>query len=288
MQARVLRAPDLPIVDAFLRKHADSSMVLRGNLLADGIEDQGGRYGGVYAGAFAADGALRAVAAHYRVFGNVFPQAEAEDALDAAVACAVQASGTPVRGVIGRRPLVRRAIESLDLSSAPRNYDENEGLYALELDQIRKPALLLDSEVELRALQPSDADFYLDWQRDYETRTLGSPDDAAIRTKCQQDFARLLAAEEPCLLTHAGIPRAKTNFNARLPDMVQVGGVYTPPELRGRGYARAAVALSLIKARSRGAKRALLFTGEHNRSAIAAYTALGFSRIDDFAIVLFR
>src|SRR5690348_4234730 len=108
MYTRVLTAPDLPIVDAFLRKHADSSMVLRSNLLSEGLEDHGGRFGGVYAGAFAADGALRAVAAHYRMFGNIFPQAEADDALDAAVTCVARASGQPVRGVIGLRPLVRR------------------------------------------------------------------------------------------------------------------------------------------------------------------------------------
>jgi predicted GNAT family acetyltransferase len=288
MYARVLQAPDLPVLDAFLRKHADSSMVLRGNLLSDGIEDNGGRYSGVYAGAFDPGGALQGVAAHYRAFGNVFPQAESEAALDAAVSCAVRASGDRVRGVIGLRPLVRRAITRLELQAAPCNYDANEGLYALELSEMRRPALLLDSEVELRAPQASDADFYLEWLRDYEVTTLGAADDDATRARCRDDFERAVARQEPCLLTHAGIPRAKTNFNARLPDMVQIGGVYTPPQLRGRGYARAAVGLSLIKARARGVKRAVLFTGDDNQPAIAAYRALGFERINDFAIVLFR
>ena len=36
----------------------------------------------------------------------------------------------------------------------------------------------------------------------------------------------------------------------RLPDAVQIGGVYTPPQLRGRGYARAVVAGSLLDARA--------------------------------------
>ena len=147
MYARVLQAPDLPVVDAFLRKHADSSMVLRSNLLSDGIEDHGGRYAGVYAGAFGPGGSLRAVAAHYRAFGNVFPQAECEESLDAAVSCVVEQSGDRVRGVIGLRPLVRRAIRRLELDAAPCNYDANEGLYALELDQLHKPALLFDPMV---------------------------------------------------------------------------------------------------------------------------------------------
>jgi len=287
MYARVLQAPDQPTLEAFLCKHKDSSMVLRSNLLADGIEDSGGRFAGVYAGAFDAAGALRAVAAHYRAWGNVFPQAESDEALDAALRCAVDASGLRVRGVIGLRPLVRRAIAYLDLVAARRNYDANEGLYGLDLEQLRKPALLLDPEVELRALQPSDEGFFLEWLHDYEVNLLGAADDDALRATCRADFERKLASGEPCLLTHAGIPRAKTEFNARLPDMVQIGGVYTPPAQRGRGYARSAVALSLIKARARGVARAVLFTGEDNRPAIAAYRSIGFTRIDDFAIVLF-
>jgi len=41
---------------------------------------------------------------------------------------------------------------------------------------------------------------------------------------------------------------------------VQLGGIFTPPEHRGHGYARAAVAASLIAASQRGAFRAVLFT----------------------------
>lgn len=287
MYARVLQAPDQPALEAFLCKHKDSSMVLRSNLLANGIEDGGGRYSGVYAGAFDDGGALRGVAAHYRFWGNVFPQAESDEALAASVRCAVDASGLRVRGVIGRRPLVRQTIAHLELCSAQCNYDANEGLYALDLAELRKPALLLDPDVQLRALEASDEGYFLDWLLDYEVNTLGAPDDEDTRERCRAEYERKLASGEPCVLTHAGIPRARTDFNARLPDMVQVGGVYTPPPLRGRGYARSAVGLSLTQARARGAARAVLFTGDDNHAAIAAYRALGFQRIDDFAIVLF-
>ncbi len=76
-------------------------------------------------------------------------------------------------------------------------------------------------------------------------------------------------------------------FNARLPDCVQIGGVYTPPARRGHGYARAAVAGALLEARDAGATRSILFTGEHNAAARAAYLALGYRVIGDFGLVLF-
>lgn len=75
-----------------------------------------------------------------------------------------------------------------------------------------------------------------------------------------------------------------TAFNARLPEIVQVGGVWTPPELRGRGYARCVIAAHLRVARRSGADRAILFTDEENLPAQRAYEALGFSEIGTYGL----
>jgi predicted GNAT family acetyltransferase len=83
-----------------------------------------------------------------------------------------------------------------------------------------------------------------------------------------------------------GRPVSLSAFNAALPDIVQLGGIYTPPELRGRGYARAAVAASLLAAKQRGVARAVLFTS--NPSAARSYEAVGFQRLGDFGLVLLR
>jgi predicted GNAT family acetyltransferase len=77
-------------------------------------------------------------------------------------------------------------------------------------------------------------------------------------------------------------------FNATLPDVVQVGGVWTPPDLRGRGYGRAVVAGALLAARADGVRRGVLFTGEWNVSAQRAYEALGFARVGDWALLFLK
>jgi predicted GNAT family acetyltransferase len=84
-----------------------------------------------------------------------------------------------------------------------------------------------------------------------------------------------------------GRPLAYSGFNAALPDVVQIGGVYTPPFARARGLARAAVAGSLLKARDGGASRAVLFTDVANVAAQRAYAALGFTAIGDWGIARF-
>ena len=86
------------------------------------------------------------------------------------------------------------------------------------------------------------------------------------------------------LLEDAGQLAAYTAFNARLPDIVQVGGVWTPPPLRGRGYARRAVAGSLLEARSGGTGRAILFTS--SSQAARAYQALGFERTGEYGLLI--
>ena len=90
------------------------------------------------------------------------------------------------------------------------------------------------------------------------------------------------------VLTRHGVPVSYTAFNAKTRGIVQVGGVYTPPALRRNGYARAAVAASLLLAREQGFTRSTLFTSIDNDGAVRAYTTLGYRAVSDFCLLLFR
>ncbi len=89
------------------------------------------------------------------------------------------------------------------------------------------------------------------------------------------------------LVEHHGVPVSFSGFNARLPDVVQIGGVFTPPALRSRGWARAAVASQLAAVIVEGVSRAILFTGEDNPAGQRAYQAIGFRAIGDYGLLLF-
>jgi uncharacterized protein len=70
---------------------------------------------------------------------------------------------------------------------------------------------------------------------------------------------------------------------------VQIGGVWTPPALRGKGYGKSVVAGSLLAARSQGVKRAILFTGDNNQAAQAVYRGIGFLPTGEkYGLVLFE
>ena len=109
-----------------------------------------------------------------------------------------------------------------------------------------------------------------------------SIDDAANRDM----LAGMIEANRLWVLEEAGCLVSMTGFNATLPDVVRVAGVFTPAELRGRSHGRAVVPGSLLDARADGVVEAILFTEAENHPAQRAYESHGFERIGDYEMVM--
>jgi predicted GNAT family acetyltransferase len=82
-------------------------------------------------------------------------------------------------------------------------------------------------------------------------------------------------------------PVAYCAITAGLDGEVNVGAVYTAPELRGRKYAQCAVAGLLRDAARDGMTRACLSAFKGDPAAQAAYAALGFQPAHDWTIARF-
>src|SRR5262245_44156866 len=122
---RILSEADQPVLDAFLLRHADEAMLLRGNLKLAGVEDRGERFQGPYAGAFDAAGALRAVAVHYWR-GTLCAVADEPEALDPALRATVARSARVVTGFVSPRWIVTRARRVLGFEQTPVQTDKAE------------------------------------------------------------------------------------------------------------------------------------------------------------------
>jgi predicted GNAT family acetyltransferase len=70
--------------------------------------------------------------------------------------------------------------------------------------------------------------------------------------------------------------------------MSRIGPVYTPMELRGRGYGRAVTASSAQWALDRGAEHVVLFTDLANQVSNFIYQRIGFRPIADALEVIFH
>lgn len=265
---------DLPDIRAFLTARIDQAMFPLANLRAHGLKT----------GDFASphDHALRiwllgrSVIALTRA-GNLLPCLDGTPDLSA---LRNALSGQVIAGAIGPAASTRPVIAALGIDHLPTATNHDEPGFSLDLSDLIIPDL---PETTLRPISPDDVPLATGWRETYIGEVLGSFGPEA-RSKADAEIAAYRAHDSHRLLWHDGRPVAMTGFNATLPEIVQIGGVYTPAPLRGRGYARRAVALHLDEARAKGVNRSVLFAASD--AAAQAYRSIGFQRAQDFTLFL--
>ncbi|MEY4547818.1 MAG: hypothetical protein RL685_4013 [Pseudomonadota bacterium] len=283
MDARLLGPDDAALLEEFLRAHRDSSMFLLRNLRRAGLADDGERYEAAYAGSFGG-GKLQGVVAHC---WNGFLLLQAPEGLEPALRCVLahtkqQHRDRNISAFIGPTSQVQQARKALGLSAAPTRPSDSEWLYGLDLAELRPPEALRTGFLEYRLPLPREHALLCEWRMAYEVESLGVEPGDELREAAEQYVSDQIEAGQLWVAVTRGTPVSMTAFNAALPDMVQLGGTYTPQVQRGRGFAQVAVAGALLAARERGVQRAVLFTS--NPSAVRTYERVGFRRVGDYAV----
>jgi RimJ/RimL family protein N-acetyltransferase len=85
-----------------------------------------------------------------------------------------------------------------------------------------------------------------------------------------------------------GTPVSMAGLTRSVAGMVRVGSVYTPPALRGRGYAGAVTAAVSRAARDAGVREVVLFTDLANPTSNALYQRLGYRPVEDRVTLSFE
>jgi uncharacterized protein len=286
MHFRQLVPGDEALAEAFLGSRPTTTMILRSNLRKAGLSYSGAAFEGIYVAGFDDEGAITGVAAHYwngnLVLATSDPAAPDGPAF-ALVERVIALSTRAVRGLLGPGADVDAARRASGLTS-PR-HESREVLFALDLADLVIPPALTEQSIETRTPKQDELPMLLEWRMAYAYETSRIADTPQTREEQGRSLAAFHAHGHDVLALAAGQPVAYSGFNAEMPEMVQVGGVWTPPELRGHGYARCAVAGALVAARARGVGRAILFTGTDNLAAQRCYAKLGFQAVGDYALV---
>lgn len=281
---RLLRPGDEAALEAFLACHAAASMFLRSNLRHGGLEDQGAVYQATYAALFSGM-AIAGVAAHC---WNGMLILQAPQGVERVSAAALDASGRAVAGFLGPLAQARAARQGLGFGGRGTTTDSAEVLFRLALDRLQVPKALAKGAVTVRRAVAREYALLAEWRMAYAQETFRRAVSPALGRASRAEVEQLAAEGSLFVLEAEGNPVSCCSFNARLPDTVQIGGVFTPPLQRQRGYARAVVAGALLEARRQGVAEAILFTGLENEAAQATYRALGFETAGDYAIILFE
>jgi GNAT superfamily N-acetyltransferase len=94
-------------------------------------------------------------------------------------------------------------------------------------------------------------------------------------------------------LSHGGIlvweaggrPVSIAGVTRQVAGMLRIGPVYTPPELRGHGYASAVTAAVSLRAREAGAEEVLLYTDLANPTSNSIYQRIGYRPVEDRVVL---
>ncbi|AXI45288.1 hypothetical protein C1J03_04095 [Sulfitobacter sp. SK012] len=265
---------DVDALDAFLSQYAATSMFLRGNLTAHGVGETAHTHGTTYFIHADAEG-FRGVAG---VTNGGYLMCQAPNAPQGfwhSVANAV--TGRKIAGMTGEPAQIEQLSAALGLRADDFAIKDTQPLYQVMIEIVAAPR----DGLTLCKPEPLDVPMLVEWFADHHADT-GMPVPEALGIKgLAQGFVE---KPDAWILRDADQPVAMTALNARVHDVVQVGGVYVPPMLRGHGYGGAAVALHLRSLYKRGIKCAILFAA--SIFAARAYEAIGFIRIGSYEIAL--
>ncbi|MFJ9927220.1 GNAT family N-acetyltransferase [Streptomyces misionensis] len=131
-----------------------------------------------------------------------------------------------------------------------------------------------------RVAGPADRDLLIRWYGEF-ARAIG---EGAGRDAGAWADGRLSYGGVTLWEAADGTPLAMAGATREIAGQVRVAPVYTPPGLRGRGYAGAVTAKVSRAARAAGAAEVLLFTDLANPTSNALYQRLGYREVADFTV----
>ncbi len=267
---------DVETLSAFLAQYPDTSMFLRGNLYDHGLNSEHPHGTDYYL--WEMGGALNAV---FGITNHGFMMCQMpEPDVQAAHAFVRMLENRKMVGITGDAQQVPVVVDALGYAQERWRRAVDEPHYSLELSTLGGN---LDVG-KLQVPQPEHEEMLCDWFHRYELDTGLSTAGAAAQSVARDRAHRAIHNQRVRILVENGEACAMTAFNAALPDIVQVGGVYVPNALRNRRYGRRVVAAHLALARAQGVTRAVLFAA--SEAASRAYEGIGFQRIGSYRIQL--
>ena len=224
----------------------------------------------------------RPVAAALRTppYNLIIGRPESEAAL-AELADAVVGQELP--GVVGATPEVGAFADLWAArAGATATLSMRQGVYALEKVESLPPVA-----GEPRVATMADRELVLGWWIAFGEEVLHEGGPGRDRAEVTVDH-RLSSPDTGMLLwDDGGETVSLAGWGGRTPNGIRVGPVYTPPELRGRGYATAVTADLSRRLLADGHRFCFLYTDLANPTSNAIYERIGYRRVCESAEISF-
>lgn len=216
-------------------------------------------------------------------FNLVLAQPRDDAALDALVDRLVE-EGQDLPGVVASIPeldaFVARwtGLHDLDTTLVMR-----QGVYELR-EVLPTPAPAGSPRVARR----EDRDLLVRWMHEFTDEVLPDESEGERQTRAVED--RLEASERAGLWIweDGGRPVSMSGYGSETPNGIRIGPVYTPPELRGHGYATGLVSEQSRWLLETGRRFCFLYTDLDNPTSNALYRRIGYRIVAESGDVRFE
>lgn len=190
----------------------------------------------------------------------------------------------PLPGVSGPKEVVARFAGRWSAVTGRRSWvDLSERIF--RLDHVSPPPR--PARGSWRLAEPRDRDLVAAWLTAFTNEaTPGQPTPADALEMADRWIARRYRTLY--LWEDEGRPVSMAGAGAETPNGVRIGPVYTPPELRGRGYATTLTAAVSQDQLDRGRRFVTLFTDLANPTSNRIYQAIGYRPVRDLDVVGFE
>ncbi len=252
---------------AFLRKHEDTTLFLLNNFFEHGLRLTDAPNSGNYYIATENDQVVAVFVLCRR--GTILVESERENYSD--ILETLRREEIPITGVIGRWDFVSELWKHLALR---KTMHSKEILYAVDLahvPQMVEPVGQFLTEEDLTAWN----DLTCRFNEEEELPMLSEE-------HRRQEFLRKASKKIIWGRFEEGRLVAMADLNAVAFDVGQLGGVYTLPEYRNRGYCRA---LNQKVFNDLSLRKLIIFTGHENSPAQKVYESLGAQRIGFYGLL---
>jgi len=156
-------------------------------------------------------------------------------------------------------------------------------IYALRRMRPRRPTPGVE-----RLADAADRELVLTWMKAFADEVLYGGGDVDGSRLARSVDARLASTDSGVALWEVdGTPVSLAGFGGPTPNGIRIGPVYTPPDLRGKGYGTAVTASVTQRMLDRGHRFCFLYTDLANPTSNEIYTSIGYERVCDSREIAF-
>jgi hypothetical protein len=212
----------------------------------------------------------------------VLAQPSSDDALDALVD-RLSEEEQDLPGVVAAIPELETFVGSW---TAERDLDATRvvrhGIY-----ELREVLPIPAASGAWRPATQQDRELVVRWMLAFADEVLPEQPEGARQTRMVESRLEANDAAGIWLWEDGGVPVSMSGYGGETPSGIRIGPVYTPPELRGRGYASTLVAEQSRRLLENGREFCFLYTDLDNPTSNALYRRIGFRMIAESGEVRF-